>query len=372
MKKLQIILLLSVFFVACADTKPSGDLQGELDSLLTQQAAINERIRELKAALKEANGDASSSKLVAISSMDSSEFRHFVEIQAKVDGDKSVSVSPRAQGIVDNILVSEGEKVEKGQVLANLDDQVLLQTRGEVQTQYEFAKNVYQKQKNLWDQNIGSEIQYLTAKNNKESLGKRLAAINEQIDMMRLRAPVNGTVDAVSIKLGQAVMPGVPAFHIVNLSELKVKGEVGESFAGKIQEGDEVILFFPDQNKEIASRVSFAAQSINTLNRTFTVEAPVEGDVSGISPNMVVVMKILDYTKRAIVLPVDMLQRSGEGNYVMAATNSSGKLTAERKKVEVGRIYNGKAEIVTGLSASDTLVTTGYRDLNAGQELRIK
>jgi membrane fusion protein, multidrug efflux system len=270
--------------------------------------------------------------------------------------------------------VKAGDNVSKGQVLATLDDIVIRQTLAEVQTQYDFAKNIYEKQKNLWNQKIGSEVQYLTAKNNKESLEKRLAAINEQLDLTRIKSPVNGTVDNSPLKIGQTVAPGIQAFSVVNLNAMKVKGEVGETYAGKIKKGDDVILYFPDLKKEVPSKVGYASKTINILNRTFNVEVPLSREEgASLSPNMVAVMKISDYyNEKAIVISVDMIQRSGEGNYVMVAEKRDGKLIAGRKMVETGRIYNGQAEIISGLSESDQLITTGYRDLNVGQEIRTK
>ena len=362
-----------VWFLASCGGEPQGDKKSQLDSLLKEQVTLNEKIKTLKAEIQKAEGDKTASKLIVAQPITPSPFRHYVEVQARVDGDESVSVSPRTQGTVNHISVKEGDKVEKGQVLATLDDQILQQTHAEIQTQYDFSKSMYEKQKNLWDQKIGSEVQYLTAKNNMESLEKRLAAVHEQLDMTRIKSPVNGTVDKVDIKIGQSVMPGMEAFGVVNLTKLKVKGEVGESYAGKINKGDDVVLFFPDMNKEINARVGFASRSINTLNRTFSVEVPLTGSMEGISPNMIVVMKIVDYqAENAIVIPIDILQRSGDGYYAMVAVDQGGKLIAKRKMVTPGKIYNGQAEVVDGINSSDRIITTGYRDLNDGQELRTK
>jgi len=372
MKNIIYTVAFTLFLFGCGD-KQTGTKQEQLDSLLKEQASINEKVKALKAELKATSGDNSSTKLVVLQKLEGMPFKHFVEVQARVDGDESVSASPRTQGTVYSIVVKEGDKVSKGQVLASLDDQIVRQTLAEVQTQYEYAKNIYEKQKNLWDQKIGSEVQYLTAKNNKESLEKRLASVGEQLEMTKIKSPVNGTIDEVAIKIGQAIMPGMQAFGVVNLTGLKVKGEVGESYAGKIGKGDEVVLVFPDINKEISSKVDFASKSINSLNRTFNVEVALPNSLEGISPNMVVVMKIVDYkANNALVLPVDVLQRSGEGYFVMVAADEGGKLIARKKPVTTGRTYNGQAEIVSGISNADQVIITGYRDLNEGQEVRTK
>ena len=369
MKKISYFLVIAGFLISCGGEQ-TGSKQEQLDSLLKQQSELNEKIKTLRAELNNPD-DNTASKLVTVGKLVPEPFRHYVEVQAKVDVDESVSVSPRTQGTVNNILVNEGDQVSKGQVLATLDDQVMQQTLEEVQTQYEFANNIYQKQKNLWDQKIGSEVQYLTAKNNKESLEKRLASVTEQWNMTRIKSPVSGTIDNVHIKIGQSVMPGMPASNVVNLTGMKVEGEVGESYASKIKKGDEVVLYFPDMQKEVKSKVSFTSKAINTLNRTFDVEVPLTGKIEGVSPNMIVVMKIVDYQNdEALVLPVDVIQRSGDGYYVMVAGNTNGKMVATRKKVTLGNTYNGKVEVLTGLAAADPVIITGYRDLNEGQLIR--
>ncbi|HEX5003115.1 MAG TPA: efflux RND transporter periplasmic adaptor subunit [Bacteroidia bacterium] len=368
MKKLIGILSVIVIFSSCGSK--SSSKEDQLKDLLQQQSELNDKIRTLKSELKKS--DNSSVSLVSVESFKPMPFKHFVEVQARVDGDESVNVSPRIQGTVTSIQVKEGDHVSKGQILAVLDDQMVRQSLAEVQTQYDFAKNIYDKQKNLWDQKIGSEVQYLTAKNNKESLEKRLASVNEQLDMTRIKSPISGTVDNVNIKVGQAVMPGMQAVTVVNLSALKVKGEVGESYVGKINKGDEVVLYFPDMNKEVKTKVGYAAKVINTLNRTFNVEVPLPGGNTGYSPNMIVVMKIVDYqSEEAMVIPVDLIQKSGDGKYIMVAKKSGNVYQAHRQMVKTGESYNGKSEILEGLSETDQVITVGYRDLNEGEEIKI-
>src|SRR6185295_16366748 len=169
----------------------------------------------------------------------------------KVDGDEDVSVSAEAMGTVTAVLVKAGDHVSTGQVLATLDDKMMKQSVAEMQSQLDLATTVFNRQKNLWDQKIGSEVQYLQAKTNKEAMEKRMASIQEQWNMTRIKSPINGTIDAVNIKVGQSVAPGMPSFHIVNLTELKVKGEVAESYISKVQKGNNVVIFFPDINKEV-------------------------------------------------------------------------------------------------------------------------
>jgi membrane fusion protein, multidrug efflux system len=370
MKKIIPALIFAAFLSSCGGGEAT-DKQGELDKLLKQQAELNQKIRNLKEAIRLETGDLSGIRLVSVSAPEKTTFKHFVEVQGKVEGDESLTISARTQGTVTAVSVKEGDRVVKGQVMATMDDQIIRQMLAEVETQYELASSIYQKQKNLWDQKIGSEVQYLTAKTNKESLEKRKASVLEQLDLTRIKSPINGTVDNVFIKIGQTIAPGMPAISVVNLTGLNVRGEVGESYAGKINRGDEVTLFFPDMNKEISTRVGFASKTIQPLNRTFHVEVPLSGDVSSYRPNMVTVLKIVDYVNdSAFVLPVDLIQRSADGHYVMIAKTENGKMLARRQKVVPGSNYSGHAEILEGLTGNEQIIVNGYRDLNDGQELR--
>ena len=189
--------------------------------------------------------------------------------------------------------------------------------------------------------------------------------------MTRIKSPINGTVDAVDIKVGQAVMPGIPAIRVVNFSKLKVKGEVAETYVSKVKKGDAVVIYFPDINKEITSKVSYSAKVINTLNRTFTVEVDLDTKEAEYHPNMIAILKIVDYeTPATFVAPINTIQNSQTEKFVFVAANENGKTVATKKTVTVGLTYNGKAEITSGLSKGDQLITTGYQDLNNGEEVK--
>ncbi len=371
MKRVLLIFSIASVLASCGGGNAGSNKEAELDELLRQRTELDERIKLLK---NELGSDASSgtARLVKIEKLSKSEFNHYVEVQARVDGDDAVNIGPRTQGTVQKIFVKEGDEVKAGQVLAKLDDQLIQQNLAEVQTQYDFARTVYEKRKALWEQKIGTELEYLTAKNNYESLGKRLAAAREQLEMMRIKAPLSGTVDNVDLKLGQAVIPGVPVIRVVNLSNLKVKGEVAESYAGSIKQGDDVLLYFPDLRTEVSSTVSYASQVIDKINRTFNVEVPLQDEEGKFKPNMVVVMKISDYNNpEAYTLPVDLVQLSRNGQFVMVAESKGDKLFAKRKEVTTGKSYNGIIEITSGLDLAEKVITNGYRDLNEGAALRI-
>ncbi len=345
----------------------------KLDALKKQQAELITEIRKLEQEIALTDTTQKEKvKTVEATAIAVQPFAHYIEVQAKVDGDEDVNVSATTQGIVTEVLVKAGDHVSKGQILATLDDKLMQQGVAEVQSQLDLATTVYNRQKNLWDQKIGSEVQYLTAKTNKEALEKRLGTMREQWNMTRVKSPIDGTVDNVAIKIGQAVMPGLPCVRVVNLSSLKVKGELPESYIAKVKKGNDAIVYFPDQNKELKTKVDYSGNAISTLNRTFNVEIKLNDKSGTIKPNMIAVLKIADYqSASAFVLPVGAVLKGTEGEYVFVAESENGKTITKRKAVKSGIIYNGLTEITEGLKEGDKVITAGYQNLVEGDIVKI-
>ncbi|RZM26247.1 MAG: efflux RND transporter periplasmic adaptor subunit, partial [Pedobacter sp.] len=222
-------------------------------------------------------------------------FRNFLEVQGKVDAEDNVEISPEVPGSVTGVFVKVGQQVSKGQVIAQLNDKVLSQSVAQLQTQLELATTVFNRQKNLWDQKIGTEVQYLTAKSQKEGLQRQLSGLQSQQGMSKIKSPVSGTVDAMDLKIGQAVAPGQPTgIRIVNASKLKVVALVAETYAGRVNQGDQVEVSLPDVPDSLQARISFAAKVIDPVSRGFSVEVKLPSNKS-FRPNMVAVLKIVDY-----------------------------------------------------------------------------
>ena len=214
-------------------------------------------------------------------------------------------------GVVKTIYVKAGQTVKKDQVLADINADVLYQSLAEVQQQLQFATDLFNKQKSLWDKRIGSEIQFLTAKNNKESMEKRERTLKDQIDMYKIKSPINGTVEDLPLKIGQNIAPGFTAVRVINFSTIKAIAEVAETYSSKVKLNDDVLIYFPDLNKEIPSKLSFASKFINNVNRTFVVESRFSPNGDNISANMIAVVKINDYSNQAaIVIPINIIQNS--------------------------------------------------------------
>jgi membrane fusion protein (multidrug efflux system) len=371
MKNLIPVLIFVTALSACSSEKKS-DMQVELDSLVKVQSDINDRIAVLKNELaKNDSNAAEKATLVEVEPAAPRSFRHYIEVQAKVDGDEDVQVSAETMGIITAVLVKAGDKVTKGQVLITLDDKAMQQSLAEMRSQLELVTSLYNKQKSLWDQKIGSEVQYIQAKANKDAAEKRMAGMQEQWNMTRIKSPINGTVDAVNVKIGQALSPGMAAVHVVNLTSLKVKAEVAESFISKVRKGNDVLIYFPDIDKEVKGKVDYSGSAINNVNRTFNVEVRLNPKEGEFHPNMVAILKIIDYTsENAMVVPVKTIQNGREGSYVFIASMEGGKTVAKRQTVKPGISYNGMTEIKEGLKQGDKVIMIGYSDLVEGEEVK--
>ena len=373
MTRLTTLLLFAATIISCSKT-PAGDKRAELESLKKQQAELKAKIAKLEDDI--AKGDTTSkkdkSKFVSCSVMAPETFTHFIEVQAKVDGDEDVMLSTEMPGTVTAVLVKPGDKVSKGQVLATLDDRAIKQQADAMKAQMDMAVTMYNRQKNLWDQKIGSEVQFIQAKTQKEAMEKQYASLLEQWDMTRIKSPINGTVDVVNIKIGSAVAPGFPSVRVVNLSSMKVKAEIAESYISKVKSGCEAIIYFPDLKKEVKTKLSYSGQAINSLNRTFNVEVRLNPKDGSFHPNQVAVLKIADYSSANVfVIPVGAVQKSTDGEFVYIAMDENGKTLAKRKPVTSGMTYNGHAEILSGLAAGDKVITLGYQNVVEGDVVKL-
>lgn len=354
-----------VFLAACSAAP--NDPAARLASLKEQKAALDAEIAELENQL----GPQTDQRLktIAVTTLETAPFRHYIDLQGRVEADKSVVVTSKVPGTLVRIYVENGDQVKQGQLMAAMDDAVMRKSLAELEGQLEVAKDLYARQKSLWDQNIGTEVQYIQAKNNMESLERSIATMNENLAMTKIYAPTSGFVDNVMLREGQAISPGIPLCTVINLNKLKVTAEVTESYVAKVNEGDEVIVFFPDTRDELTTRVSYVSKSINTVNRTFTIECPLPGKGT-FRANQIAVMRIVDYENpKAITIPVNLIQRAGDGEFVLVAkpADEEGKAVAQRVNVSQGQNYNGFVEILSGLNAGDKVISTGFQDVADGE-----
>jgi RND family efflux transporter MFP subunit len=370
MNKSILFLLLAVMAVAC--NKPA-DKKTELAELKKQHDELTLKIKALETELQ-LSDTAKVSKVTAVSVTEAKPevFNHFLEVQGKVDGEDNIAVSAQMPGTITAVYVKEGDPVRKGQVLAQIDNSVMQQQIASTRQQLDFASNLYMKQKALWDQQIGSEVQYLTAKNNKENLEKALATLNDQLEMTRIKSPINGSVEEVNLKVGQMASPGLPAVRVVNFSSVKVVAEIAEAYGAKVKPGNKVIVFFPDFNIEIPSQIRFTSKYINPTNRTFNTEVRLGPSKVEYRANMMAVVKINDYNNpSAFAVPVTIIRETQSGKYIYVAKEENGKLVARRLPVTIGSTYNGLTEITSGITAGDKIITTGFNSLIDGELIQV-
>ena len=374
MKKALLLITAIAFIASCGSKDNSDKKQTKLEELKKQQAELAIKIKDLEAAIAAEGKTADNTKYknVVVTDVAIKSFAHYLDIQGKIDAEENITISAKMPANVTKISTKAGKQVRTGELLAELDNSTIVAGIEELKTGMQLANTLYEKQKALWDQKIGTEVQFLQAKSQKESLDKKLASLYEQLEMTKIKSPINGTVDEVMLRIGQTTAPGAPGIRIVYMGSLIAKAEVAEAYAGRITEGNEVKISFPDTKKEIIARVTYSGKVINPMNRSFTVEASLDGN-QDLHPNMLAVLKIADYrNEKAIVVPINTVQNSEEGQFVMVAKQNGNKLTAERRKVTQGLSYNGNVEILSGLNEGDKVITTGYQDLNQGDALLIK
>ncbi|RZK89144.1 MAG: efflux RND transporter periplasmic adaptor subunit, partial [Hymenobacter sp.] len=297
-----------------------------------------------------------------------------LEVQGRVDFDQNATVGARAAGTLTSVRVQRGDQVRKGQIIATVDASILDANIAELRTRLDLAKIVYEKQAGLWKQQIGTEIQYLQAKNTYQGLQRNLSTLNQQRALYNVVAPYSGVVDNVIPKLGETVAPGAPVVQLNSGQGGKILADVSEAYAGSIKAGDKALVSLPDLgNEQIQSTVRTVSRTISATSRTFTVELRLPGNQANkLRPNMVATVRIQNYgSSNATVLPVDLVQHDEENAYVLVVNREGGKAVAAKRVIKTGQTYNGKQEVTSGLKPGDEVISAGYQNLNEGQLVKI-
>jgi RND family efflux transporter MFP subunit len=364
------IVVLFILF-SCSNNK-----QAQLSKLKQQQTAINDKIRSLEGEISTGKKDSLNPgkfKFVGLKDVNSNKFDHYIRVQGKVDGDQNAAVFADAPGTVSSKFADVGKKVVKGQVLAQIDDQMYKSQMQGLETQYKFASDMFDKQKRLWDQKIGSEVQYLQSKTTKESLEKQISSLKQQIDKFKIKSPIDGTIEECNIKVGGVVSPDprLAAYRVVAFKNLKVSAEVSEAYSAKVKVGDKLIVLFPDINKQFETKVDFVSKYINPVNRTFIIETKLLDDFNDLKANMIAIIQINDYhTDNAIQVPMNVIQTDLNGSYVYVVRSKDKYNAAFKQPVTLGISYNGVAEILKGLAVGDKVISVGYQELVDGEYIR--
>jgi len=369
----KIISALAIAAIVAGCSSSSKDKATQLSELKAQQANVAKEIAKLEEEISKETPDSvktSKAKEIVVKELNPVKFDHFIQTQAFVESEENIQVSAKTAGVVTSVLVREGEMVSKGQTIAQIDNSLITRGLDELKSQLELSTTVFNRQKNLWDQKIGTEVQYLQAKSSKEGLERRIASLQEQNEMTKIKSPVSGVVDAIDVKAGQNIAPGMPAARVVNNSDLKVTAHVSEAYSTDLKKGDKIAVNFPDLNKTIDSKLNFVARNIDPLSRTFDVEADLPSSAD-LRPNMSAVVRIVFETNpSAIVVPINIVQTINGEKVVFVAEPQGNNFVARKKVVKVGGVYDNQAE-VEGLVKGDKLITVGYQGLNDGELVKI-
>ncbi|HEY9008347.1 efflux RND transporter periplasmic adaptor subunit [Ohtaekwangia sp.] len=370
--RLSVIAIAGVL-AACSAASPD-DKKAQLEKLKTQQVEITKQIQQLEAEIAKANPDSAATKVkskeVSITELAPRKFDHYVQTQGSVDAEDNIMVSAKSMGVVTAVFVKEGQHVSKGQVLAQIDNSVILRNIEAQKAQLELAKTVFERQKNLWDQKIGTEVQYLQAKTNKESLEKQLESLQQQNDMTRIKSPIAGTVDHVMVKIGENISPGLPAVRVVNTSDLKLVANISEAYVTNVHPGNKAVVTIPELKKDITAKVTFVGKTIDPLSRTFPVEVKLPSNAD-LRPNMTGILKVIFHTEAStLVVPVNVVQEVNKEKIVFVAVTEGKQTVARKKVVTVEGVYDNLAQ-VKGLETGDKVITFGYQGLNDGQVIKI-
>ncbi len=375
-KRILLFTALSIFLFSCSNKENNTDtdtliasknlasIKAKRAELQTQITKLDEAIASLDTKVEEA--------LVSVMTVKDTVFSHYLEVQGNVQTKENLIIYPQFSGILTSLNVVSGQKVSKGQLLGMIDDGGLSQQLAQAQSQLDLAKTTFERQKRLWDQKIGSEIQYLQAQTNMVSQQKMVSQIKAQLAKTKIVAPFSGVIDETLIERGQVVAPGQGLMRIVNLNNMYVSTSVPETYIGKLKVGTSVDVYLTSLDKNYSGKIRQVANNINPNNRTFTIEVSVPNKENLLRPNQVAKLRIVDYTaKNAIVVPTNVVQEDGDKNkFVFIVTNTKGTTgIAKKVLVELGQSSNNVTEILSGLSADDIIVTEGVNTISDGMKL---
>ena len=385
MKKIYITVIASLVLLSCGGDKKNsteaviekGDLtqlRAKRGELITQSDALLAEIAKIDEAIGKLDENHKLALITTIAAKDTV-FNHYLELQATVQTKQNIVLNAEYGGVLQQVYVKEGQRVSKGQTLAKIDDGGLGSQLAQMETQAALAKTTFERQQNLWNQKIGSEIQYLQAKTNYEAQVKAVSQMKAQIAKTVVRAPFSGTIDDIITEKGSVVGPGTPILRIVNLSDMYLEAEVPEKNIATVKKGTEVIVDFPILGETFNAKVTQASNYINPANRSFNIQIAVPSKNGQIKPNLTSKIQIKDYTNpKTIVVPISIISENAEGEqylYVADNTTKDGQATAKKVIVKTGLTQGNYAEITEGIKDGDLVISEGARSVKDGQKVSI-
>lgn len=369
-----IILTVLAAIASCTQTRTPELMKAELETYRSELSELSSKIAELEAELKTVEDTTIITGVkVVLAEIKTEPFSHYFRTGATAKAVQTAYISPEMGGQIQKIYVTEGQRVKKGEMLISLNAGPIQGQIAELRTALELATTIYNKQKELWEQKIGSEIQFIEAKTNRQSMEQRLNTAQVQYSMSLIKAPFDGIVDDIIGKVGEMSSPGMEVVRMVNLSSIEITAEISESYLDNIRKGDKVTVYFPSLgSKKVEARVNRIGNIINPANRTFKLIVKLENLQEDIKPNMVAVIEIKDYENpKAIALPSELIKSDVSGKtFVYIAQEAEGKLRAQKVFVTAGISYLAKTEVVEGLTVGDKYITDGFSTVSSGTEIQ--
>ena len=376
MKKLIVLALISGFLFSCNSGQDSEKVKNQISKYQDEVAKLNQKIVDLESELPEGgeeNSKVNNALKVRTQKVSKQAFSKYFTATGEIEAINEAFISPEVGGQITKINVIEGQKVKKGQLLAKLNTSLIEKNIEEVKTQLELAEILFNKQKELWDKNIGSERQFLESKNNYENLKNKLATLREQYNMSIIRSPINGLVEVIMLKQGELASPGMQLMQIVDLENLYVTAKLSEAYISVIKKGDMVTVTFPSYpNLVLENTVTRIGNVINKQNRTFLVEIKIDNKDGKLKPNLLANIKINDYNSTgSIVVPSMVIREDLVGSYLYVAEKNGDNLISVKKYIQVGKAYQDRTEVLSGLSVDDEIITDGYSNVSDGAYIQI-
>jgi RND family efflux transporter MFP subunit len=370
------ISLLALLIFSCQPQENDIEtLKTELKSLESERKAIDDKIKTLEAQIAglDTNIEETVKTLVTVTQPETKTFTYKISVPGVADSRQNIVVGAEAMGNVTKIHVREGNIVKKGQVIASIDSEVMYTQIAELKTRLELAEELYEKQKRLWEKKIGSEIQYLQAKNNKESLEQSIKSLQAQASKSNITAPFSGYLDEVFLREGQTINMGQPAVRIVDLDVIKLSADVSEKYIGQFYVNDSIEVSFPSVDKSFRVKIDNIGQVVSSDNRTFSIEAEINNTDGAIKPNVLADVTIPVYNNpNALTLPTSLIQQGKNSDYVYAVVEGEKGLEAKKQNVKVGRSFKGITEILDGVAKDDKIILLGSRQVADGEPLKIQ
>jgi len=374
MKKIAFLIIVATLAISCGkEAKKSSleELNAQKTTLTTKIDSLNTLLKSVETEISKLGLDKNIQTITALP-VKNDVFKHFLEIQGVAKANKNIEISPEIGGTVTAILVKEGQKVQAGQLLIQLDDASIKNSINELNTQLSLAKTTFERQERLWNQKIGSEMQYLQAKAQKESLENNLSSLRTQSRKMRITAPFSGVVDEIFPRLGELTSPQMPAVRLLNLDNVYVEADVTETYLPIVKEGTQTLVHFTSINKEINAKISQVGNYINPANRSFKIRINMENKNQSIKPNLLADIKIVDFETKGIIIPATLVQQDQTGNnYVFTVVTKNNEQRVVKNMITITSEYNHEVFVSAGLKENDTLVNAGARFVKDGDQVKI-